>query len=332
MSKAKDRRWVAPDPQTYIVQMKELTSSEVYLSVSGEQRPVLAANTLDVRRGESWAIAGTEAFEVELLLQMMGCVRPYGSGSCKLVERGMMRKKRRILPHVFFVGGSGMAVPNMSVLEYLMFATQHSDMPAKDRQIAFLEMMLRSDCYGWCFTPIKALTPQERSVLSLMAASFSRALLLVFPYFYTETSPELRGMLTEIAKRVTQNRAALVIGTCDPTLAESACTNAAFLLRGTLRESGTIEEIKHKWDRRDYIVTADDPEALRAALDRALPQSEVRLRDNAVEVYHREGAVISQSALLDAIAAEPVRSLRRSEKTLENAFLEAQHDLSNELL
>ena len=151
MSNNNKRRWEAPNPQQYIVQMKNLTSNEVYLSQSGEQKPVLNDNTLDICRGESWAVVGAEAFEVELLLQMMGCGRPFGIGSCKLVERCMMRKKRRILPHVFYVGDS-MAVPNMNVLEYLMFATQHSKTPARERQVAILEAMLDAGCYGWSVT------------------------------------------------------------------------------------------------------------------------------------------------------------------------------------
>lgn len=332
MSKRSGNTWDAPNPERYIVQMKNLTSTEVYKYPSGEQVPVLRDNTLDVCRGESWAVVGREAFEIEMLLQIMGCVRPYGSGSCRLVERGMMRKKRRVLPHVFFVGSSGMAVPNMNVLEYLMFATSYTRIPAKKRQTAFLQIMLECECYGWCMAPVKALSPQERAVLSLFAASFSSALLFIFPYFHTETTPELRRLLRFIAQFIAHNRCALVMGVCDPTLAEEVCTHAAFLLDGTLRQRGTISEIKREWDKRDFVIATSDGLQLAERIHRSLSGCQVRARRREVEVYHIGDTEVSQAELLSAVEDIPVKSIRKSEKTLENAFTEAQYDLSNELL
>lgn len=327
-------RWATPNPQTYIVQMENLSSVEVYLTPDGLQRPVLQNNTLDIRRGESWGIVGREAFELELLLQVIGCVRPYGSGRCKLVERGMMRKKRKILPHVFFVGDSGMAVPNMNVLEYLMFATQSSGANPRERQIELLDAMLQSDCYEWCFAPVKLLSKQERVVLSLVAASFSNALLYIFPYFFRETPPALRGMIRFVAQKVRSRGAAFLLGACDPSLVQDVCSHCAFLLDGTIRQKGTLDEVMRSLDRRDFMIRCQSPDRLREVLGQALAQYETRLCDGRIDLYHPEGFPLEQKTLLSLIADAdiPVQSIVASERTLQNAFLEVSHDLSNEFL
>lgn len=43
--------------------------------------------------GEVWAILGTSAFEVRLLLEIIANARPYKDGRCVLAQKGMMRKK-----------------------------------------------------------------------------------------------------------------------------------------------------------------------------------------------------------------------------------------------
>ena len=53
----------------------------------------------------------------------MANIRPYDRGKCVLIERGMMRSKRVILRHVFYIGSSEMLYNNMNVLEFLMIST-----------------------------------------------------------------------------------------------------------------------------------------------------------------------------------------------------------------
>ncbi len=64
----------------------------MYAFPDGHQQAVLRNVNLQVRRGESWGIISNEPFESELLLEIIGNVRPYGEGRCVLVERGMMRR------------------------------------------------------------------------------------------------------------------------------------------------------------------------------------------------------------------------------------------------
>ena len=52
-----------PQPETYIVQASEVTSSEMYRYPDGGEEPVLRGITMDIKRGECWGIIGDEAFE-----------------------------------------------------------------------------------------------------------------------------------------------------------------------------------------------------------------------------------------------------------------------------
>jgi ABC-type protease/lipase transport system fused ATPase/permease subunit len=76
------RKWpgaterLSTHPKTYIVQASNLTSKEVYAFPDGHQQAVLRNVNLQVRRGESWGIISNEPFESELLLEIIGNVRP----------------------------------------------------------------------------------------------------------------------------------------------------------------------------------------------------------------------------------------------------------------
>ena len=179
-----------PDPIKYIVQVSRLDSSEVYLFPEGAEEKVLKEISFDIQRGDIWGIIGNEPFEVELLLEIVGSVRPYGSGKCILVERGMMRKKRKVLPHVFFIADGDVTFPNMNTLEYLMFATANLTLSPGERQAQILQRLLDTELYYLALVPIRSLSQAEKAVISLLAASFSKALLVIFSV--TQTPGELQ--------------------------------------------------------------------------------------------------------------------------------------------
>ena len=122
----------------------DVTSSEMYRYPDGREEAVLRDITLDIKLGECWGVIGDEAFELELLMQIIANVRPYGSGRCSLVERGMMRRKRRILSHVFYISGGDTVPGNLNTLEYLMYVTASSKVPDRKRQASILEALLAS--------------------------------------------------------------------------------------------------------------------------------------------------------------------------------------------
>ncbi len=313
-----------PNPKTYIVQATDLTSREVYLYPDGRQENVLRGISLNVRRGESWGIVPGEAFESELLLEIIGNVRPYGNGKCVLVERGMMRKKRMILPHVFFISGDNKLFGNMNTLEYLMYVTSHSALAAAQRQAAMLELLLLSGLYYLTLAPIKYLTDAEKAVVCLLSACLSDALLIIFSVGGLEFGEPLAKGVKFVADIVVSKGGALLIGSGDCDMIQTACSHAGFLLGGTLIRQGSMSEMLSHLDRRAFILQSDRPRALAAALKTARPDLDVRVFDREIHLYGDGVHPLGEAELFSILLQTgiPADSIQASKKTLKNAFRE----------
>jgi ABC-2 type transport system ATP-binding protein len=324
MSKQKRSAAALPNPKTYIVQASNLTSREVYLFPDGGQENVLRGVSLDVRRGESWGIVSGEAFENELLLEIIGSVRPYGSGRCVLVERGMMRKKRMILPHVFFISADNRLFGNMNTLEYLMYVTSHSALPASQRQTAMLELLLLSGLYYLTLVPIKYLSDAERAVICLFSACLSDALLIIFSVGDLTFDKQLAKGAKFIADIIISKGNALLIGSGDCDLVQTACSHAALLLDGRLTRQGTMDEMLSHLDRRAFILQSDHPRQLAVALKTARPDMEVRVFGHEIHLYGDGVHPVEEADLFSVLLQTglSVDNIQVSQKTLKNAFQE----------
>ena len=320
-----------PNPQTFIAQVSEINAVEVYQYPDGVEEKVLREISFDVRRGESWGIVGSEAFEIELLLEIIGSVRPYSSGRCILAERGMMRKKRRILPHVFFIADGDVTFPNMNTLEYLMFATANTHLSAAERQVDILQRLLDTDLYYLALVPIRFLSRAQKAVICLLAASFTKALLVIFSVTQLEFDIRLAKGIRGIADIISQRGGALLIGTKDCNMVQKACTHTAFLISGRVENKGTMEDMLARLDKRIYVVTCKDPQSLSEKLMKLDPALKAIVYDHDLHIYDYREVPVSQLDFLELVikTGEPIESLQTSKKTLANAFREvlSGHDL-----
>ncbi|MFH1512271.1 MAG: hypothetical protein ABIG45_02835 [Bacillota bacterium] len=313
-----------PQPETYIVQASELTSSEIYRYPDGREEAVLNGITFDVKIGECWGIIGDEAFELELLLQIIANVRPYGSGRCALVERGMMRRKRRILSHVFYISGGDTLPGNLNTLEYLMFVTARCGLADRKRQAFILETLLACDLYYLTLVPIKFLSAAERAVVCFLSAALGNALLVVFSVPGLTFQPRLAEGIRFIRDMINKRGGAVLMGTSDCDMAQTACTHAAFLINGQFKESGRMNSLLTALDRRAFILTSKEPDALANAIRGATRGLDAYVFDQEVHVYVRTGELITQAAMMFILlnAGITVESLHTSRRTLRNAYRE----------
>jgi len=313
-----------PQPHTYIVQASAITSRETYLYPDGSRENVLRGLYLEVKRGECWGIIGDEPFEVELLMQIIGNVRPYASGRCVLVERGMMRQKRRILPHVFTISGGDTVPGNLNTLEYLMYVTAHFDVPDARRQADILEMLLAAELYHLTLVPMKYLTAGERAVVSLLAAALSKALLVIFSVAELTFDPRVYAGVRYVAGMIAARGGALLIGTQDCDLAQAACDHAAFLINGRFSQRDAMEPLLKLLDRRAFILTCAEPQRLAEAIRNADPALDALVFENEVHVYTRGEASLDEAQMMRLLlqTGETVETLQVSRPTLKNAYRE----------
>ena len=162
------------------VLMEHVGSMEYYQSPQQDPKQVFSDINFEALEGEVWAILGTSAFEVRLLLEIIANARPYKDGRCVLAQKGMMRKKRTILPHVYYIGSTNMLFTNMNVLEYLMYITAREQGDAAVRQKRILEKIMELNMGYVALSVIGNLTPSERSVVTLLVSLFTESKLIIW--------------------------------------------------------------------------------------------------------------------------------------------------------
>ncbi len=153
-----------------IVDMRHISSMECYRYPDGTVRRVLEGVSLLVARAETWGITCDEPFEMALLMEIIGNVKPYEDGSCSLSQQAMMRLKRRMLEHMYFINDQKLMYPHMHVLSWLVFASQHAGSTAAARQVEWLELLLALDLHHITLTYARFLTAAEQATVAALLA------------------------------------------------------------------------------------------------------------------------------------------------------------------
>ncbi len=255
-----------------VVRMEKLSSREMFLKEEKRMVPVLSEIGFSIRKGEIWGIHGSSLFEIRLFLDIMANIKPYGSGRCTLVGFGMMRRKRIILPHVFYIGNPGMIYNNMNVLEFLMFATAKRTGDTVERQEWIFEYLIRIGLGNISLTPANTLSKEQKAVVILLVGAFSDSPLVVFNFPGYQFDEVLCGAISEIAGLIRESGRTLVIGTQNGDLVEKACTHIAFLKKGRMIYNGTIREFCECYDKILLTIWDKDMESWADRLKTAFPQ------------------------------------------------------------
>ena len=133
-------------------------------------------------------------------------------------------------------------------------------------------MLLSTGLYYLTLVPIKYLTNAEKAVICLVAASLSKALLVIFSVAELDFDERLSGGIREIGKIVTNRGGALLIGSRDCDMVQTACSHAAFLIDGNFSQRGTMDDMLVYLDKRTFILTSETPEQLVSVLSAARPE------------------------------------------------------------
>ena len=316
----------AAKPEADVVFMDGVSSLEYLFSEAGEPERVLKSIQLRVRAGECWGITGRPDVAVRLLLEIMSNLRPYDAGTCILVGRGMMRHKRVILPHVFYIGSTEMLYGHMNVLEYLMLALSKLYTDRLALQDILLHFLLQAGLGDVTLTAVATLTEEQKAVVSLAAASFSESKLIVFNFPGCEFGESEEEAIAFLAGTIRQKGGSLVLGTGSCRLIDKACSHTAFLSGGTLLYQGTADDLKQLYDTAPVIIRDEDLPKVRERLAPLLPGCRFREKDGALYVG---STGMEERAVYEALAkAElPPDSVERNPKTVQSAYEELTYDL-----
>lgn len=314
-----------------VVVMETLSSVEHFL-VGGERpRRVLDDITLLIRRAEAWGINGMSLFEIKLLLEIMANIRPYDRGKCVLIERGMMRRKRVILKHVFYIGSPNMLYNNMNVLEFLMFATAKFKINRVVLQEQIFELIISIGLGHLSLTPNHMLTKEEKAVITLIAAAYSDSLMIVFNFPEYVWDEVLINAIARITNFIRERGKTLIMATQNCLLIEKACSHTAIMKEGQLKYSGTVENFRLDFDKVEMIVQDKAAHAMMEKLTLLLPGYELVFKDDSLLISRKDSEVSDHSAIYKKIVESGFTpdSIEINPKTVQNAYEELmrQHDL-----
>ncbi len=307
--------------------MENLSAAEYLMTDGNAPRRALSGIWLRIRKGQAWGIYAPAHYEAGLLLQIMANVRPYEDGRCVLAERGMMRKKRVILPHVFYIGSTDMLYESMNVLEYLMFATAKQKTKPAARQERLLEWLIECGLGDLSLTEVRWLDAQEKAVVILMAAACSQSGIVIFNLPQMEFGENLRRAFARISSLMrTEGKALILSGDAD--LIQGACTHTAFLANGRIIFQGTVDYLREHFDV--YTVKIEADAASETRLRAAFKDCRITRKDDGLYMSGRQGQTPQQifREILDAGVLPAGMEVHT--KTVRNALeeLTCRYDLS----
>lgn len=311
------------------VMLSDICSAEHY-SKSGQFERILSNISFDVLSGESVGIAAKDKNEAKLLLEIIANVRPYYSGKCVLDEKGMMQKKRLILPHLFYIDTPNMLYDNMTVLEFLMFASGHAKESNVHRQRKFLDMLIEIGLEHIALSRISALSDAEKLIIEMVIAAQSSSTLLVFNVLNYEFSYSQARTIRKICS-IIKTKGSIIIGTNEPKLIGVCCDKVAYILDGKIKFFGTVDDLCNEWDKVLYLITDNHPAEVAALLRKVCGKYTYVTHDNTILVYNYSGSKLRHSAFLGILFDNGISpdNIKLNKGRVENSFeeLNKQHDI-----
>jgi ABC-2 type transport system ATP-binding protein len=313
------------DPQKAerIVEMQNISSLECYRFPDETLKRVLADASLLVIRSEVWGITCDEPFEMALLMEIMGNIKPYEGGRCSLSQLGMMRSKRRVLEHMFYINDQKLMYPHMNVLSWLMFASQHTGGKAAARQVEWLELLLALDLHDLTLTYSRFLTAAEQVAVALMLTlKMMRIQLVLIDLSHIDVPHMLYHAFSGIIERLRAQGKSVVLASAQRDLIQKCASHAAFLLDGMLERQGTVSELCEKYDTRHLLVRSNDLGRLTSVLSDAFSEARIKEREGEAWIYEGSLKVSEVAATLERSGIE-FEDIEIAKPSLDLAFREA---------
>ena len=324
------------EPNKKTTVLTERLSSIEHYSIKGKE-PVQILRSIDLlmKESESWGIYGQSPLEIKLLLEILANIVPYHDGKCVLIERGMMRKKRVVIDHVFYIGTPTMPYNNMNVLEFLMFATARQKNHTVHRQDRIFSDLLALGLDRISLSLIGNLTKEEKAVVTLMTAIYSESAIIVFNFPEYKFDETLITAVQNISNSLVEAKKTLVLGSRNSDLIEKTCSHTAYVRDGTIIYQGKTDDLRFSYD--NLLVTIKDtnvPE-IRNSLQIFFPEHYFSVVGDSLLIYDNDKTKSDPLSVYEKIAELKLAPKRVSinPKTVKNAYkeIDRQYALQRQL-
>ncbi|NLW88899.1 MAG: hypothetical protein GXY43_04145 [Clostridiaceae bacterium] len=289
------------------VTLTNICSSEHYArDGEGDVRRLIENLSLEVFVGEGVGVSAQNPTEARLLMEIIANIRPYYSGRCVLAEMGMMQHKRRILPHVFFVDTAEMLYNNMSVLEFLVFATDRQNVDSVTRQKHFLKVLIDMDFETLAFSRISTLSDTEKILIEMIIAAESKSLLVIASVpDYLFSVKEIRAL--NVLFKIIKEHGSIIVGTSQASLIGICCEKVAFLIDGRIEFFGSVSDLCKSWDKVLYRISDTDPESTAKKLSEIYDEYTYRIDGSGILVYNYSEKPLSDAEFMRRMLENGIR-------------------------
>lgn len=270
---------------TQQIYLDHICSMEYYQRGEEEPQQVLKDICLDMAKGQIWAVLGNSAFELRLLMEIIANARPYKSGTCILAQRGMMRKKRGILPHVYYIGSTNMLFDNMKVLEYMMYITAKAEGDVIERQKAVFQFLLDHELGYLSLSNIKDITPSERAIITLVAALYTNSEIIVYNIARLQYDEMGLKALRSLCEEIKKQGRTLIFSTFDYRMAQTITTHVAALVDGEIRYQGTLVDFLETWDHLSVVIEDERIDNIVEIIKTAFPELDIHQEKQRIELW-----------------------------------------------
>lgn len=300
---------------------------ELFRQPDGRYFKVLYGINLTVPVGACHGVVGENRFELQLLAEIAGNVKPHESGRCSLMEIGMMRQKRKILPHVYYINDQRVLFEHMHVLGYLMFASEHAPGKPEVKQAEWLKLLLKTGLYPFALTYIRSLGAAEYALVSALLAYASKAALVVMDFSAISVPDELLDPFAALMRELLAAGKTVLLTSASCELVQRACTHASFLVDGTIVKSGPVASLCETYDKNVLGVSTPEPERALSALGAAFPQLRAERTGQSVSLFGDRAVAVSAAAEALERANVPFGEVRIPPPSLAEAFREVKRTL-----
>jgi len=311
-----------PQRKTYgVVFLDRVSSIEYYLQIGYEPEQVLRSINLEIKKGEFWAITGKSKYELKLLLEIIANLKPYHSGKCVLAERGMMRHKRAILPHVFYIGSTSMIYNNMNVLEFLMFVTANKNFDVVSQQERIFEQLISFGLGNVSLTPISTLTAEYKALVLLLVGTYSSSQLIILNIPNLVFDTVQKNAYIKISEYLRSLERTLVISILNPDVIDDIFDHTAVLHDGKLIYKGTTDELKQKYDKNVLTIEDHNIDDIKDRFCQLFPDYDYEIKDEILTVHNQNPDNDNSKSLYDKIIAAGYSAdkVKINPKTAKNA-------------
>ena len=293
---------------------------------TGLVKPLFCGVNLTVSAGEIWGISSRNMMTARVLCQIIGNMRSYASGFCRLGPLGTMKVKRQILPHLFYIDSHEMLYDSKIVLEQFMFSTKQVKSALSDvqRQLRLLELLESMGMGYIALTRIAELYDTEKLLLELLIASESDSGLIVCDWTSYSFSQSEIEILSKITERLRYLDKAVVIGTMQPKLIGMTCDNTLFIYKGESVYCGSVEELYSYADKVAFVLRDKNAKQLGRIISYLLPGWQVMVSEDNLYLYNYTDKPMSPEAFYRLLAENGISPdyIKVNRGRVENSFEE----------